>query len=176
MYPDEKLAGYAIIYCHDEPVLVSWVQMHTIPAIPTDINQLIHWISDRTACLMWAGPQVGFPFETVSLRKEIDYDPNNSFCLRHNGSIKAFGQLLSKQAGRLHMARIIVDPDSRGQGYGRYLCTDLIQIARERNVHTLTLNVYRDNLLAIKLYRDLGFEDVHENSTAEYIHMHKLIS
>ena len=145
--------------------------MQTIQANPADISHLIPWIPDRTACLMWAGPSVNFPLKRKKLLKEIDYARDNSFCLIHNGRMIAFGQLLSKQDNRLHMARIIVDPGSRRHGYGRQICTDLIQIARERNKGTLTLNVYRDNLAGIRLYRELGFRKVQGKSTMETIHM-----
>ena len=87
--------------------------MFTIPAIPTDINYVIPWITDATACLMWAGPQVHFPLEPERLLEEIEFSCDNTFCFKHQGTIKAFGQLMSKQANNLHMARIIVEPDSR---------------------------------------------------------------
>ncbi len=149
--------------------------MRTIPGTPKDINHLIPWIADKTACLMWAGPLVHFPLEISRLLDEIEYSPDNSFCLKHDGILKAFGQLLSKQAASLHMARIIVEPGSRGQGYGCKLCKDLIQIARERNVRALTLNVYRDNLAGLGLYVGLGFKLVADKSTADYVHMIKKI-
>ncbi len=125
---------------------------------------------------MWAGHQVHFPLAPERLIKEIEFDPDNTFCIQDKGAIKALGQLMSKRSGRLHMARIIVDPESRRQGYGFQICTDLIQIARERSVRTLTLNVYRDNIAGLRLYRGLGFKDVKKKSTAEYLHMNKLIS
>ena len=150
--------------------------MHTIPATPTDINQVIPWIPDKAACLMWAGPQVQFPLESANLLKEINYNPNNSFVLRHNGCIKAFGQLLTRQDNSLHLARIIVDPASRGKKYGHQLCTDLIQIASEKGVQTLTLNVYRNNAIGVRLYRRLGFGEVEHKSNTEHLHMIKNIS
>ena len=87
--------------------------MHTISAISTDINHVIPWISDKTACRMWAGHQVHFPLAPERLIKEIEFDPDNTFCIQDKGAIKALGQLMSKRSGRLHMARIIVDPESR---------------------------------------------------------------
>ncbi len=147
--------------------------MRTIPAIPEDINYVIPWITDETDCLIWAGPQVHFPLEPERLLEEIEFSYNNSFCFKPVGAIKAFGQLLSKQRDMLHMARIIVAPENRGKGYGRQICTDLIQIGRERNARALTLNAYRENLVGIRLYRGLGFFDDQEKSTPEYLHMIK---
>jgi ribosomal protein S18 acetylase RimI-like enzyme len=150
--------------------------MQTTPSSPQDIEYLVSWIADKTACRMWAGPLVHFPLKLTKLLEEIGYTPDNSFCLRHNGSIKAFGQLLPKQANSLHMARIIVAPESRGLGFGRKICTDLIQIARERKAGSLSLNVYRDNTIGVCLYRRLGFAEIQAKSTAEYLHMHKHMS
>jgi len=120
---------------------------------------------------MWAGPRVRFPLVPKYILEDIEYSPDNSFCLGHNGRITAFGQLLNRQPDSLHMARILVDPGCRGRGYGRELCTDLIGIAQGRNAGTLTLNVYRDNPIGVGLYTSLGFREHREKSTPEYVHM-----
>ena len=58
-----------------------------------------------------------------------------------------------------------------GQGLGRVLVRALIDAARQNyNASSITLNVYRDNLPAARLYRSLGFvvaaEDEGQNSYA----------
>ena len=125
---------------------------------------------------MWAGPCVRFPLRIEKLSKDIEFSDNNSFSYINNESIFAFGQLLTKENGWLHLARIIVDPAERGRGYGKLLCFELIQVAMQRGYQKISLNVYRNNASAFKLYTDLGFREVAENSTEENCHMVKTLS
>jgi len=145
--------------------------MNIRPATPTDLQHLISWIADKSACRMWAGPKISFPLEPARLSAEIEFRNENSFCLDDKGGMLAFGQLIPKQADSLHMARIVVKPKHRRHGYGHTLCSELIGIARERGVDNLSLNVYRNNKAALRLYTAIGFKEFKEKSSAEVCHM-----
>ena len=69
-----------------------------------------------------------------------------------------FGQLIEKGEQRFHLARIIVAPDARGNGFGRQLCQCLIARVDHLKSRVLTLNVYQNNISALNLYRSIGFE------------------
>lgn len=84
------------------------------------------------------------------------------------------GQLLAKENNYLHLARIIVDPFKRAMGYGRLLCNELIKTAGRKGYHKISLNVYRGNTVALKLYESLGFREKAEKSSKEICHMVKL--
>jgi ribosomal protein S18 acetylase RimI-like enzyme len=139
-----------------------------------DLKTIILWIPDELTCKSWAGPNVRFPLSIENLSKDIGFSDNNSYCLIYNESIVAFGQLLAKENGYLHLARIIVDPSKRAMGYGRLLCNELLQIASQKGYHKISLNVYRDNTIALKLYENLGFREIAEKSSKENCHMIKL--
>ncbi len=69
------------------------------------------------------------------------------------------GQLLEKENGRIHMARVIVAPPQRAKGLGEILCRLLIEEGIKRFGNVLfSLNVYSDNTTALKLYQKLGFK------------------
>jgi ribosomal protein S18 acetylase RimI-like enzyme len=140
----------------------------------TDLKTIISWIPNELTCRSWAGPNIRFPLNIENLSKDIEFSDNNSYCLIYNESIVAFGQLLAKENGYLHLARIIVDPSNRTMGYGRFLCNELLQIARQKGYHKISLNVYRDNTNALKLYGNLGFREIAEKSSKENCHMIKL--
>ena len=123
----------------------------------SDLSRVISWISDENECKLWAGPYVSFPLAIDSLRAQISCTPDNSFCIEKKGKVIAFGQLIRKSEDRLHFARIIVHPAERGNGYGRILCSGLIDKANNQNCRQITLNVYRQNTAALKLYKSLGF-------------------
>lgn len=53
---------------------------------------------------------------------------------------------------------IVVDEQFRNQGYGKKLILGLVNIAKDRNIKTAYLQVVDSNIVAKKLYQNLGFE------------------
>jgi ribosomal protein S18 acetylase RimI-like enzyme len=62
--------------------------------------------------------------------------------------------------GRGHIARVIVDPRLRRQGFGRKLVTAALDEAVARGLGIVTLNVRSQNEAAIRTYSGLGFHIV----------------
>jgi [ribosomal protein S18]-alanine N-acetyltransferase len=56
-----------------------------------------------------------------------------------------------------HITNIAVHPDFRGKGYGNAIVEDLINLAGEFNISSMTLEVRVSNIPAIKLYSKYGF-------------------
>jgi len=141
----------------------------------TDLEAVVSWIGSANECLAWAGPDVTFPMTPEGLKGQIACDCENSYCLVEDGRVVAFGQLIKKGEHHFHLARIIVAPGARGRGCGRTICRHLICRAQSMGTRLLTLNVYQDNLTALELYRDLGFEPGPPPGTtplpAEVVHM-----
>ena len=148
--------------------------MNLRKAKKADLKTVISWIPDEVLCKRWAGPKVRFPLNIENLSEDIAFADNNAYCLKSRQSMVAFGQLLVKENGYLHLARIIVDPSKRARGYGRLLCEELVKMAGRKGYHKLSLNVYWDNSIALKLYESLGFQENAEKSSEEYCHMVKL--
>ncbi len=63
---------------------------------------------------------------------------------------------------RAHIRHIQVAEDCWGQGYGKRIVSDAIQLARERGRAVLTLNVTKSNERAMRLYAGLGFQVAQE--------------
>ena len=73
--------------------------------------------------------------------------------------IIGFGQILPRGHKVLHLARLIVDPELRGQGIGRDLCIALMNMgASKHDTEYFTLNVYESNKAWIRIYQSLGFD------------------
>lgn len=51
----------------------------------------------------------------------------------------------------------------RGQGYGTKLMNKAINLAKKLKVDSVELNVNRDNLVAISLYKKSGFEKTNKD-------------
>jgi len=62
----------------------------------------------------------------------------------------------------LYLEDLFVNPDQRGKGYGRALLVELAKIARDRECGRMEWAVLDWNEPAIKFYRALGAEPMHE--------------
>ena len=58
------------------------------------------------------------------------------------------------------LANIAVRPEYRGRGYAARLLERVLQIARDRTVETIYLEVRASNTRAVELYRRFGFSQV----------------
>lgn len=85
------------------------------------------------------------------------------------GEVVGFVYGYEERKGQLpiHRARVFfvldniaVDERRRGRGYGTALLRAVIDHAREKAYDDITLNVYRFNAAAIRLYEKLGFAEV----------------
>lgn len=130
------------------------------PATAADAEILLGWIPDAEACRLWAGPHVTYPATPESLWAELD-DPGamNWALILDDERMVGFGQSWGGVTDCVHLARLIVAPEARGQGLGRTLCERLMECAVARHApRAFTLNVYVRNTAAVALYRSLGFE------------------
>jgi [ribosomal protein S18]-alanine N-acetyltransferase len=79
--------------------------------------------------------------------------------LEHDGIIVAHA-VMSVAVGESHILNICVHPDYQSMGLGRKLLTHMLELAVEHNVNTSFLEVRPTNFSAIKLYLDMGFDEV----------------
>jgi ribosomal-protein-alanine N-acetyltransferase len=67
--------------------------------------------------------------------------------------------ILSIGAGEAHILNISVDPKEQGQGIGRKMLENLIDVARGQ-AETIFLEVRPSNPVAIALYENVGFNEI----------------
>lgn len=148
---------------------------------PTTNDYLIlaSWLPYAAACQRWAGPRLPFPFAAEDLPTLLAWPEGgeSSYALvDSSGRLCGFGQHWVFQAGSVHLGRIIVAPNTRGCGYGRELCQHLISAAlNATSAAAVTLRVYRDNQVAVKLYLSLGFVEITAESTEYMLFMRMLV-
>ena len=133
--------------------------MNIHPASLTDLENVMVWIKTKKECRTWAGPDVTFPINRDCLIEEINFYSENSYICKFDGNVLAFGQIIKKDNGYFHLARIISNPAFRGQGYGREICRHLVSYASTLGGDGISLNVYSTNLTALRLYKSLGFKE-----------------
>ena len=132
-----------------------------------DLSRIMDWIDSEKACRIWAGQGFRFPFEWDQFVHDLGFYTYKTYTLVDGEDLPvALGQIVHRN-NRLHLARILVIPALRGKGYGRRLCTELIKEGRSHYGNkAFSLNVYRHNTVARKLYETLGFREAADQSEA----------
>ena len=75
----------------------------------------------------------------------------------------------------INMHDLAVHPEYQGRGIGRTILENVIRYAAENQHYAVTLEVRKDNINALKLYRKLGFAGVEENADGEAMLFGKLV-
>ena len=124
-----------------------------------DIDQIMKWFPDADATRIWGGPDFRHPFNRGSFAEDIHWGRMATFSLRSPaGELAAFGQLYER-LNRINLARLAVNPATRGQGIGKRLIEMLMTLGPKMFSCTeFSLFVYRDNIVATTCYKSLGFK------------------
>ena len=116
------------------------------------------WFTDAQSVNVWGGPKFRYPFTPETFREDSHWGRMATFVLESPaGDFAAFGQVYERY-GRINLARLIVNPDRRGQGVGGRLVELLIEVGPGVVDRTeFSLFVYRDNTPALECYLGAGF-------------------
>jgi len=79
--------------------------------------------------------------------------------LEHDEVLVAYG-VMSVAVGESHILNLCVHPDYRSIGLGKMLLSHLLDLAQEHNANLTFLEVRPSNFSAIKLYLDMGFDEI----------------
>ncbi len=129
-----------------------------LPPVGADIDELMGWFPDARSVDIWGGPDFRFLFSRDSFLEDCKLAHMHSYCLRDaKGEMAAFGQFYDRN-GRVHLARLITNPNKRRQGVGRRLISQIINAAKSSSTYReASLFVYRDNEPAYRCYLASGF-------------------
>jgi ribosomal protein S18 acetylase RimI-like enzyme len=129
-------------------------------ATADDLRLVASWLTSPRDCELWAGRRVRYPIDVDALPSALQFDAAISMVLVDpDARVVAFGQIVLKDGGRGHLARLIVDPRRRRNGYGEALVSALLDRASGESFVRVSLNVDEANAPAIALYEKLGFRD-----------------
>ena len=126
-------------------------------ARPDDLTLVASWIGSEQECRLWSGARVAYPIDLATLPVALQYVESESHAITSEGRLVAFGQLVRKPGGRLHLARMISAPRHRREGWGRRMAAHLLGAALARGPAAISLNVDPGNGPALALYGSLGF-------------------
>ena len=129
-----------------------------------DFATIIGWFADEAALVQWGGPEVRFPLDERQLQRMLDdgrgQPPRRLLWVGAiDGSVVAHAQVACDwRHGVARLARVCVDPASRGRKIGRRFLGSIVDtIFRDPAFERIELNVYTFNHAAIAVYRSLGF-------------------
>jgi [ribosomal protein S18]-alanine N-acetyltransferase len=134
------------------------------PFSSSDDLELLSWFQTAADLRRFAGDGVGWPLTRAQL-DEWRVDPRIAAwsawsCAVEDETVVGHAQLISSDPDSGHLARLAVAPSFQGHGYGRAVVAAVLANACLLGLQFVTLNVYRDNERAIRLYRSLGFVEL----------------
>ena len=123
-----------------------------------DKQAIIHWTNSKEADFLqqWAGDTLPYPLTIEALNAL-----SHCFRIEAEGSFIGMIQQIRVEGSNVHIGRFLINPSLTGKGLG----TEAIQLFitmlfEDKNVHSISLNVFDDNPVAKGLYTKLGFEVV----------------
>ena len=92
-------------------------------------------------------------------KEELANNNSDYLVLRYDDEIVCFGgiKIILDEA---NIMDIVTRKDKRNQGFARFVLNELINISKEQNCTSITLEVNENNLPAIHLYKLFDFKEV----------------
>lgn len=129
------------------------------PARGGDADEIVRWFPDRRAAVMWAGPHIPDPISADWLAREFAGRARAHFVAvgADDAPVGLVGMRRRLGERRVHLIRVAVAPDRRGEGLAQHLISAMVTLARVGGARRLTLNVYGVNAPALRTYEKAGF-------------------
>ena len=86
---------------------------------------------------------------------------SHCFRIEAEGSFIGMIQQIKVEENNIHIGRFLINPSLTGKGLGSLAMQLFIaMLFEDKSVHSISLNVFDDNLIAKDLYTKLGFKVV----------------
>ena len=126
--------------------------------LPEDKQAIIRWTNSKGADFLqqWAGDALPYPLTIEALNAL-----SHCFRIEKEGSFIGMIQQIKIEENNIHIGRFLINPSLTGKGLGSLAMQLFItMLFEDKSVHTISLNVFDDNLIAKGLYTKLGFKVV----------------
>ena len=126
--------------------------------LPEDKEAIIHWTNSKGADFLqqWAGDALLYPLTIEALNAL-----SHCFRIEAEGSFIGMIQQIRVEGSNIHIGRFLINPSLTGKGLGTSAMQLFIaMLFEDKSVHSISLNVFDDNLIAKDLYTKLGFKVV----------------
>ena len=126
--------------------------------LPEDKEAIIRWTNSKGADFLqqWAGDALQYPLTMEQLDAL-----SHCFRIEAEGSFIGMIQQIRVEGSNVHIGRFLINPSLTGKGLGTSAMQLFIaMLFEDKSVHSISLNVFDDNLIAKDLYTKLGFKVV----------------
>ncbi|MBA3021085.1 N-acetyltransferase [Propionicimonas sp.] len=134
----------------------------SVAFVPLDANLAevaATWVNSAADVALFAGPSLSWPLVFEQILAVVHQQQRNVQVLLVDGLPVAMGSVQPMPCA-VRIGWVLVDPQRRGQGWGRVIFTHLLALASsDPHADLVTLGVYEQNLAARTLYLGLGFTD-----------------
>ena len=104
----------------------------------------------------WMGTMIPFPL-TIQVLQELE----GIFSIFDGQEFVGVIQKIRQENSNLHIGRFFINPQKQGQGLGRQALRKFVSLVFEnRDIDSISLNVFETNQAAKHLYQKEGFEIV----------------
>lgn len=104
----------------------------------------------------WMGPRISFPL-TIQVLQDLE----GIFSIFDGQEFMGLIQKIRLEERNLHIGRFLINPQKQGQGLGSQTLRKFVSLAFEnRDIDSISLNVFEANQAAQHLYQKEGFEIV----------------
>ena len=126
--------------------------------LPEDKEAIIRWTNSKGADFLqqWAGDALQYPLTMEQLDAL-----SHCFRIEAEGSFIGMIQQIKVEENNIHIGRFLINPSLTGKGLGSLAMQLFVaMLFEDKSVHSISLNVFDDNLIAKDLYTKLGFKVV----------------
>ena len=123
-----------------------------------DKQDIILWTNSKGADFLqqWAGDTLQYPLTMEQLDAL-----SHCFRIEEDGHFVGMIQKIRAEGNNIHIGRFLINPSLTGKGLGSLAMQLFIaMLFEDKSVHSISLNVFDDNLIAKDLYTKLGFKVV----------------
>ena len=123
-----------------------------------DKQAIICWTNSKGTDFLqqWAGNTLPYPITIEALNAL-----SHCFRIEAEGNFIGMIQKIRVEGNNVHIGRFIINPSLTGKGLGSLAMQLFIaMLFEDKSVHSISLNVFDDNLIAKDLYTKLGFKVV----------------
>ena len=123
-----------------------------------DKQDIILWTNNKGVDFLqqWAGDALQYPLTMEQLDTL-----SHCFRIEEDGHFVGMIQKIRAEGNNIHIGRFLINPSLTGKGLGSLAMQLFIaMLFEDKSVHSISLNVFDDNLIAKDLYTKLGFKVV----------------
>ena len=137
-------------------------ELNVKPFTLSKVSRLLTWTDSERELKLWSGNTFKGSPTPKTFITHLNRGNLHPFAgISQYGNFVAYGELVGVKGGEGIICRVIVEPELRGQAYGRSFCSELLRIAfDELSYAHLTLNAFHFNAPAIRCYKALGFRQI----------------